>query len=108
VRGVEVDNDTKPPDPIKKVCSLTGKSIADKYVTYCSVQISKMLFRRFYSPESDPPHKILRYWFCYSTQFAFLFPPDQNGRVEMFCTIEVPAPKGHLGGTSPSIFLHDS
>jgi len=29
---------------------------------------------------------------------AFSFPPDQNSRVEIFCTIEVPAPKGHLGG----------
>ena len=35
-------------------------------VTYRSVQIFKIMFRRFYSPESDPPHRIMRYWFYYS------------------------------------------
>jgi len=28
----------------------------------------------FYSPESDPPHKIMRYWFYYSIYLCFSFP----------------------------------
>ena len=39
----------------------------NKYVPYRSVQIFKTLFRGFDSPESDPPHKIMRYWFYSST-----------------------------------------
>jgi len=35
------------------------------FFTYPSVQIFKILFRRFL-PESEPPHKIMRYWFYYS------------------------------------------
>jgi len=31
----------------------------------------------FCSPESDPPHKIMRYWVYYSTQLCFWFPPDR-------------------------------
>ena len=48
----------KPPNPISHVCSLTGKYISRKHFTYRPVQIFKIMFRRFYSPESDPPHKI--------------------------------------------------
>jgi len=40
--------------------------MSEKYFTYCSVQIWKILFRRFYSSGSDPPHKIMWYWFYYS------------------------------------------
>ena len=28
----------------------------------CISTVFKILFRRFNSPESDPPHKIMRYW----------------------------------------------
>ena len=56
----------KPPDLSNHLCSLTGEEISEKLFTYRSVQIFKILFRRFYSPESDPPHKIMRYWFYYS------------------------------------------
>jgi len=31
------------------------------------------MFRRFNSPESDPPHKIMRYWFYYSIWLGFSF-----------------------------------
>ena len=55
----------------------------------------------FYSPESDPPHKIMRYWFYYSIQLGFSFPPDHAGQVEMICTTVVPVLKGHLRGGSP-------
>ena len=41
-----------------------------KYLKSCS--------RRFYSPESDPPHKIMRYDVYYSTQLCCWFPPDRN------------------------------
>ena len=55
---------------------------------YRSAQIFKILFRGFNSPASDPPRKIMRYWFYYSTQKTFSFPPDQYDRAEimMFCT----------------------
>jgi len=60
--------------------------------------------RGFYSPESDPLHKIMLYCFYCSTWLDTSFPPNQNGWAETFCTTEVPAPKGHVGRTSPSIF----
>ena len=55
----------------------------------------------FYYLESDPPHKIMRYWFYYSIWLGFSFPPDHAGLVEMICTTVVPVSKGHLGGGSP-------
>jgi len=64
-----------------------------KYLKSCSGD--------FYSPESDPPHKIMRYWFYYSIWLAFSFPLDHAGLVEMICTTGVPVSKGHLGGGSP-------
>jgi len=39
--------DVTPPNPINHVCSLTGKSILKKHFTYRSVQIFKIIFRRF-------------------------------------------------------------
>ena len=44
-----------------------------KYFTYRSVQKFKILFRGFSPPEFDPPHKIMRYWFYYSTQLGLHF-----------------------------------
>ena len=64
-----------------------------KYLESCSGD--------FYSPESDPPHKIMRYWFYYSIWLVLSFPPDHAGQVEMFCTTVVPVLKGHLGEGSP-------
>ena len=71
-----------------------------KYLKSCSGD--------FYSPASDPPHKIVRYWFYYSIWLCFSFSPDHAGQVEMICTTVVPVSKGHLGGASPPIFLHYS
>jgi len=39
---------------------------------------SKSCSRRFYSPESDPLHKNMRYDVYYTTQLCFWFPPDRN------------------------------
>jgi len=64
-----------------------------KYLKSCSGD--------FNSPESDPPHKIMRYWFYYSIWLGLSFPPDHAGLLEMICTTVVPVSKGHLGGTSP-------
>jgi len=97
-----------PPDRINYLCSLTGKSISGKYFTDRSVQIIIILFPGFYSPESDPPHKIMRYWFYYSIELGFSFPSEHDSQVEIFCTTVVPVSKGHLGGASPEIRLHDS
>jgi len=33
-------------------------------------KVSKMLFQGFYGPGSDPPHKIMRYWFYSSTSLV--------------------------------------
>jgi len=62
----------------------------------------------FYSHESDPPHKIICYLFYYSVWLGFSFQSDQTGLFQMICTTVVPVQKGHLGGASPYIFLHDS
>jgi hypothetical protein len=55
----------------------------------------------FYSPESDPPHKIMRYWFYYSVWLGFSFPPDRICQVEMICIGGVPVSKRHFGGAGP-------
>jgi len=51
----------------------------------------------FYSPGSDPPHKIVRYWFYSSTLLSRWFPTDPNGQKEIFCT-GLQLRKGKLAG----------
>jgi len=48
----------------------------------------------FYSPESDPPHKIMWYWVYYSTQLVFGFQADRICHVEMICIGGVPIRAG--------------
>jgi len=55
----------------------------------------------FDSPESDPSHKIMRYWVDYSTQLVFGFPPDRISQVEMICIGGVPVLKRRFGGAGP-------
>ena len=55
----------------------------------------------FYSPESDPPHRIMRYWFYYSIWWSFSFPPDRICQVEMICIGGVPVSKRHFGVAGP-------
>ena len=62
---------------------------------------SKSCSGDFCSPESDPPHKIMHYWFYYSIWLGFSFPRDHAGLVEMIRTTVVQVSKGHLGETSP-------
>jgi len=64
-----------------------------KYLKSCS--------RRFYCPESDPPHKIMRYNVYYSSQMSFWFPPDRICQVEMICIGGVTVLKRHFGGAGP-------
>jgi len=64
-----------------------------KYIKSCSGD--------FYSPESDPPHKIMRYWVYYSTQLVLGFPPDRICQAEMICIGGVPVLKRHFGGAGP-------
>jgi len=64
-----------------------------KYLKSCSGD--------FYSPESDPPHKIMLHWVYYSTQLSFGFPPDRICQVEMICIGGVPVSKRHFGGAGP-------
>jgi len=93
-----------PPDPINHLCSLTGKSISENHFTYRSVQILKIRFQGFHCPGSDPPHKIMRYWFYYSTQLGFWFPPDHTGLVEMICIGGVSLKKGISAGLALQYF----
>ena len=58
-----------------------------------------ILFSRIWSSAQD--HAVL---VLLLNLVATSFPPNQNGWAEIFCTTEVPAPKGHVGRTSPSIF----
>jgi len=64
-----------------------------KYLKSCSGD--------FYSPESDPPHKIMRYCVYYSTQLCFGCPPDRICQVETICIGGVPVLKRHFGGAGP-------
>jgi len=49
--------------------------------------ILKILVRRIRcSQKSDPPHKVMRYWFYHSTWLSRSFPSDQSGLVDMICT----------------------
>ena len=57
----------RPRYTINYSCSLTGVCISHNYFTCRSVQIFKMLFQGSNAPESDPPNKIMRYWFYSST-----------------------------------------
>ena len=54
-----------------------------------------------YSPESDPPHKIMRHWFYYSIWLGFSFPPDRICQIEIICIGGVPVSKRHFGGAGP-------
>ena len=54
----------------------------------------------FYSPESDLPHKIMRYWFYYSIWLGFSF-PDRICQLEMICIGGVPVSNRHFGGAGP-------
>ena len=64
-----------------------------KYIKSCSGD--------FYSPESDPPHKIMRYWVYYSTQLCSWFPTNRICHLEMICIGGVPLLKRHFSGACP-------
>jgi len=55
----------------------------------------------FNSPESDPPHKIMRYWVYSSIWLGFSFPPDRICQVEMIWIGVVLVSKRHFGGAGP-------
>ena len=61
----------------------------------------KSCYGDFNSPESDPTHKIMRYWVYYSTQLVFGFPTDRICQVEKICISGVPVLKRHFGGAGP-------
>jgi len=58
----------------------------------------------FDSPESDPPHKIMRNWFYDSIWLGFSFPSDRICQEEIVCIGGVPVSKRYFGGAGPSIF----
>jgi len=55
----------------------------------------------FYFQESDPPHKIMRYWVYYLTHLYFEFPDDRICQSEMICIGGVPVLKRHFGRACP-------
>ena len=73
-----------PPDPINYVCSLTGKSISEKYFTYRSVQIIKILFpENLFSSiwSSAQDHAVLVLLLNLVGFFIFTWPPWSGGNV---------------------------
>jgi len=58
----------------------------------------------FYSPESDPPHKIVRYWIYYPIWLGFSFPPDHAGLVEMILPQLYQFRRGISGGPALEYF----
>ena len=75
-----------PPDSINDPCSLPDCQISGNCLNCHSVRSVQILCGGTDAPGSDPLHKIMRYWFYYPTWLASSFPPNQNGRVKMFCT----------------------
>jgi len=69
-----------------------------------SLRYLKSCSRDFYSPESDPPHKIMRYWFYYSIWLGFSFPPDRICQVEMFVLAVYQFRKGISAGPALKYF----
>jgi len=64
--------------------------VQHKYLKSCS--------RNFYSQESDPPHKIMRYWFHDSIYLVFSFPPDHAGLWKCFVPQLYQFRRGSSGG----------
>ena len=62
------------------------------------------MFRRFYSPESDPSHKIMRFWFYYSIWFGFSFQSERIYHPEMICVAVYQFRKGISAGPALKIF----
>jgi len=56
----------------------------------------------FHSPESDPPHKIMRYWIYYWIWLSFSFRNDRIRQLEMICIGGVP--KGISAGPALKYF----
>jgi len=56
---------------------------AENILLVVQYRYSKSCSGDFYSPESDPPHKFMRYWFYYSIWLGFSFPPDRICQVEI-------------------------
>jgi len=64
-----------------------------KYLKSCS--------RRFNSPESDPPHKIMRYDVYSSPQLCCWFPRQKSVRWKWFVLAVYHVLKRHFGGAGP-------
>jgi len=56
------------------------------------------------APGSDPPHKIMQYWFYHSSLLADAFSPDENGREKIFVPIRYQLPKGTSAGLALEYF----
>ena len=89
------------PDPISHVVPLQVNRFAESIVLIVQYRYLKSCSGDFTSPESDPPHKIMRYWFYYSIWLVFSFPPDRICQAQMICIGGVPVSKRHFGGAGP-------
>jgi len=88
-------------EPIRKVRALQVHRYVESVLLIVQYRYLKSFSWDFYSPESDPPHKIMRYWFCSSIWLGFSFPTHRICQVEMICIGGVPVSKRHLGGAGP-------
>jgi len=95
---------TKPPDPINHVCSLTGKYIPKRCFTYRSVQIFKIMFRRFLFSRiwsSAQDHMVL---VLLLNLLVFSFPTDRICQMEMICIGGVPLKNSFSAGPDLNYF----
>ena len=69
---------THPPDPTIMYVPLQVNRSQKCILLIVQYKFIKSCSGDFYSPESDPPHKIMRYWVYYSTQLVFWISTWQN------------------------------
>jgi len=100
----QMTNRLSGPDPINHVCSLTGKQIPQKCFTYRSVQIFKIIFRRFLFSRiwsSAQDHAVLA---LLLNLLVFSFPTDRICHEEMICICGVPGKNSCSAGPDLNYF----
>jgi len=80
--GLVTPHMNPPPNPSNDVCSLSEIQISNNHFThhftYRSVQMYRISCGGLHIPGSNPPHKIMLYWFYKSSRLADSFPLNQN------------------------------
>ena len=100
LRGHIFFTSTSPPNPFSYV-PLQVNKFSQSILLIFKYRYLKSLSGNFYSRESDPPHKIMRYLIYYSILLYFSFHYARICENEMICIGKVPLSKWHLGGAGP-------